>query len=71
MTHGYDEIPADLVELAVSLALRAAASPTGAISESAGQVSLTFGTFNGVAGGLALLAHEKDLLSAYKLPPRA
>lgn len=71
LTHGYEEIPADLVELAVSLAARAASSPSGAISEHAGQVSLTFGTFNGVAGGLALLAHEKELLSEYRLPQRA
>lgn len=71
LTHGYPDIPEDVVELAVSLAARAAASPAGALSESAGGVSLTFGSWNGVAGGIALLSHEKELLSEYRIPPGA
>lgn len=70
-THGYDDIPADVVGVAVAVAARASASPAGVKREQAGAVSLEYGQFNGVAGGIALLQHERDILERYKLPPRA
>jgi hypothetical protein len=70
MNHGFTDPPPDVVEVVVSVAARAASSPVGAVSESAGGVSLSFGTFNGVAGGIALLAHERAVLDLYRLAPR-
>lgn len=70
LTHGYDDSPADLVGVAVGIADRSR-STGGARREAAGAVSIDFATFNGVAGSIALLQHEIDLLAQYKLPPRA
>jgi len=69
-THGYAETPPELIGLAVAIAARAVASPTGAGREQAGGVSRGYATFNGVSGGIALLEHEKEILAQYKLPPR-
>lgn len=70
LTHGYDTAPGDLVEATVSIASRSG-DTGGTVMERAGQVQVSFGTFNGVSGGVALLDHEKAVLAPYKLPPRA
>lgn len=71
LNHGYEVAPAELVEVVVSIASRAASSPSGAVREQAGQVNFTWATVaSGVSGGLALLQHERDILDKYKLPPR-
>lgn len=69
-THGFSEPPADVVGVVAAIASRAATSPTGTTSEQAGQVRLTYGTFNGVSGGVALLQHERDILNVYRIPAR-
>ena len=72
LNHGFDEIPDDLVEVAVSIAARASSSPSGAVQESTGPFSVRWSTTaGGVAGGVALLEHERAILDKYKLPPRA
>lgn len=70
LEHGYEDIPADLIGVAVAVAARSNVSPTGAVRQATGPFSLDFGSFNGVAGGVALLEHEKAILDRYKLPPR-
>lgn len=71
LTHGYEDIPDELVEVAVSIASRAASSPSGAVQETTGPFSIRYAsTANGVAGGVALLQHERDILDLFKLPPR-
>lgn len=71
MTHGHVSTPENLVGLIAQIASRAVSSPTGTVREQAGSVSLQHGlTAPGVAGGIALLQHEVDLLDAYALPPR-
>lgn len=72
LEHGFEEGPDDLVEVAAAIAARAISSPSGATREQAGQVSFQWGTVApGVAGSVALLQHERDILDHYKLPPRA
>lgn len=72
ITHGYDTVPDDIVEVVVSVAARAAASPTGATREQAGSVSFTWSTVApGVAGGIGFLAHELAILDTYRLAPSA
>lgn len=70
LTHGYDEVPGAVTEATVSIASRSG-DTGGYTGERAGQVQVSFGTFNGVSGGVALLAHEKEVLAPFKLPPRA
>jgi hypothetical protein len=70
LTHGYAEIPDDLIGAAVAIAARASSSPSGSVREQTGPFARDFGQVNGVAGGIALLEQEKDILSRYKLPPR-
>lgn len=69
-THGFDPVPEDLIGVAVGVAARAVASPSGATREQVGSVALGYGTFNGVSGGIALLEHEKEQLDQFRLPPR-
>lgn len=69
-THGYDDIPADVVGVAVAVAARAIASPSGATRQQVGAVALGYATVNGASGGIALLQHERDILDQYRLPPR-
>lgn len=69
-THGFPNVPDELIGLGAEIAARATSAPTGDVREQAGQVSVQHGTINGVAGGIALLEHEKEILGKYKLPPR-
>lgn len=72
LNHGFEDAPADLVEVVVSIASRAASSPSGAVEESTGPFRAKWAAVApGVAGGLALLQHERDILDLYKLPRRA
>lgn len=68
LQHGYDDVPEDVVAVIVQTAARAADSPAGRTREQAGGVNVGFGlTGAGVSGGLALLAHEKELLDPYRV----
>ena len=70
-THGHTAVPPEVVEVLVSVANRAISSPTGATREQAGAVSFNWATVaQGVSGGIALLAHEREILDVYKLPKR-
>jgi hypothetical protein len=77
MTHGYDDnpdppadgsaAPEDLVELVCQIIGRAFVSPTGAIREQSGTVSITYSqTGPAQAGGIALLRSETDALGHYR-----
>lgn len=71
VTHGYAEIPAEVVEVIVSVAARAVASPSGFTREQVGQVAFSHAlSGEGVSGGVSLLGHERGILSRYTLPPR-
>lgn len=63
LTHGYSEIPPELVGVAVAVASRKLASLTGARREQAGQVSFEFGPHD-------LMMDERATLDLFKLPPR-
>lgn len=69
MEHGYDlDDVADLQNLIVSIAARAAVSPNGVVQEATGAVNIRFSTFGGGAsGGIALMSHERELLDSYRL----
>lgn len=71
--HGFDMVEAaSLRAVATQMALIALSSPTGATSERAGQVSITYAQMSqGVAGGLGLLKRDRDILDGYRLPERA
>lgn len=72
LNHGFDDIPEALVEVAVSVASRAASSPSGAVQEATGPFSAKWSSVApGVSGGIALLEHERSVLGKFKLPPRA
>lgn len=69
--HGLDDIPDELVELTMAVALRAVSSPTGIVREQAGAVSAEYALVApGVSGGIAFLQHEKALLAPYRLAQR-
>lgn len=71
LNHGYEDIPDELIEVIVSIASRAMSSPSGAIRSTTGPFSAEWSAVApGVAGGLALLQHERAVLDSYKLPPR-
>lgn len=71
LTHGYDDIPDELIGAAMSIAARAASSPSGAVQETTGPFSVRYATTaEGASGGVALLQHEKAILDRFKLPPR-
>jgi hypothetical protein len=61
-THGYEDIPADLVGVAASIAARAGSSPAGIKRQSSGPFSAEY--------EVELLGDEKSTLGRYKLPPR-
>lgn len=63
LKHGLEDIPADVVGVAVGLAARAAVSPAGVRREAAGAVSLEYELGR-------LLQDERSILDRYKLPPR-
>jgi hypothetical protein len=67
-THGFENIPDDLIDLTCQIAARALMSPTGAVREQTLSSSVTWSQpgFN-VAGGLVLLDHEKDALAEYRV----
>jgi hypothetical protein len=69
MEHGYDiDDVADIQNLIVSIAARAAVSPNGVVQEATGSVNIRFSTFGGGAsGGVALMSHERELLDSYRL----
>lgn len=69
ITHGYDDVPAEVRAVVLSVAARAVVSPDGVVRQQVGGVSVTFSQngFN-VAGGVALLDHERAALDRYRLP---
>lgn len=70
--HGYDEPPVEVQAVVMSVAARAVVSPDGVVRSQVGEVSVTFSqaAFN-VAGGVALLDHERAVLDRYRLPESA
>lgn len=69
MLHGFDA-GSDVAAIITQVAARAQASPTGAVRTTVGQVTVQHGQVApGVAGGLALMAHERELLAPYRLGP--
>jgi len=71
-THGYEDVPEDIVDLTLMIASRALGSPLGVVRESTMSSSVTYSQagFN-VAGGSALLEHEKESLEIYRRPANA
>jgi hypothetical protein len=63
LTHGYPDIPDELIGVASSLASRRASSPAGYKRE-------TTGPFSVEHGGREFLRDELDVLDKFKLPPR-
>lgn len=73
LEHGYDlaDVP-DLAEMVQQVAARAFASPMGSVREQVGPfASAASQVAPGVAGGVALMGHERALLDAYRLPGAA
>lgn len=70
ITHGFDDGVQDVMDVVVAAAARKAQSPTGAIREQAGAVGVSYSQVapNVSGGGVALLQHEKDTLSEYRIP---
>lgn len=66
MDHGHRAVP-DLQALCVSLVARALASPLGATQESAGSISVSWGSY-GTGGGLQPYGTEQQLMASYKRP---
>lgn len=64
LTHGYEDVPEDLIGVAVARAARTASSPAGVKREQAGSMSIE-------REGGGFLADELAVLDRYKLPPRA
>jgi hypothetical protein len=62
-THGYAEIPADIVGIAVAVADRSINAPGGIVRQSTGPFSVE-------RLKAALLEDEKSVLDKYRLPPR-
>lgn len=66
-SHGFESAP-DVAEIVLAIADREVASPSGVVREQAGQVSVSYSQVApGVAGGIALLAHEKAILDKYNV----
>lgn len=66
---GYATVPPALVQIVLQVAAIALSSPTGATREQAGQVSMAWAlTSPGVAGGMALLQRDYQVLDQYMLP---
>lgn len=67
--HGYDGEAVGLAGVVAAIAARQATAPTGAVREQAGPLAVQWSTTApGVAGGVALLDHEKALLAPWTLP---
>jgi len=67
---GFDEVPSNLVALALQMAARALGSPLGATREQTLVSSVSWSLVApGVSGGEAILDHERSTLSAYTLGP--
>lgn len=68
-THGYAEADVeDVKQVVLSVAARLLSSPTGAVREQAGSVSIAWAlTAPGVSGGIALLGHEREVLDHYRI----
>lgn len=68
LTHGFAEVPEDLVDLTLQIAARALGSPMGVVTERSLASSITWtSTAAGVAGGTVLMAHETPGLAPYEL----
>lgn len=69
MEHGYADVPLEVQAVVLAVAARAVVSPDGVVRSQVGSVSVTFSqsSFN-VAGGVALLEHERGVLDRYRLP---
>lgn len=67
ITHGHDVAP-DVAAVVRAVADRDRNSPGGIVREQAGAMSLQFSnTAAGVAGGIVVMAHEREQLEPYKL----
>lgn len=67
MDHGHKSVPA-LQALCVALVARGLASPLGATQESAGSLSVSWGSSGSISGGLQPYSAEKATMAGYKLP---
>jgi len=68
VTHGYDVVPLEVQAVVLGVASRAAASPNGIVSQTAGPFSVTYSqTSSNTAGGISLLALEMSVLDRYKI----
>ena len=68
MTHGYADVPANLLTVLYALAGRAQASPTGATTEQVGPFRVSYATnSDGSSGGVLLSALERTVLDEYKI----
>lgn len=72
-THGYTELPVDLVEVAISVASRMPAQLAGVTQETVEKASTTWGAV--LAGGIdaksGFTIAETNVLDAYRVEPRA
>lgn len=67
LRHGYDQAP-DIAQVVCQVAAMALSSPTGAVSEQAGGVSVQYGTtVSGVAGGMTLMARDLAAIDPYRI----
>lgn len=67
-TSGYDEAPAELSMMVLTMTARALASPTGATREQAGQVSVQYAlSSTHASGGLALMSNDLEQLDPYRI----
>jgi len=67
ITHGYPTARA-VKAVALAVVTRELSSPTGATREQAGAVSVSWAlSAPGVSGGIALLAHEREILDFYRI----
>ncbi|WP_327017235.1 hypothetical protein [Cryobacterium sp. MP_3.1] len=67
LTHGYESVPI-VVEMIREMAARAEASPGGLVEARAGDISEKRSmTAPGVAGGIVLMAHEREQLNPYRI----
>ena len=68
--HGFESVH-EVAQIVQAIADRDLASPKGVVRERAGQVSVDYSQVApGVAGGVALLAHEMAILDKYRLSLR-
>jgi hypothetical protein len=66
--HGFASAP-DLLETVYAIATRAASSPSGATVDTAGPFTLQYAQIApGVAGGLGIMQHERQVIDLYRLP---